>query len=512
MNFNDLNEILHRQSYVNDMKKILMKNDNTTLNKKYIYLYGNAGIGKTQFAMQILKECEYDYILYDAGNIRNKIAIDNMTKCNGNQKNIMSLFNKKSQKIAIIMDELDNMNNGDKGGINALIKLIKHKKNNIATNTIIFIANNKNDKKTKDLMKGCDVFELKEPTIEQTFYILKQCLLSSKTIQMNVEEITEKLENMKSEIVSYIQGDLRKINFIYELFHKKNIFFTKELFSSFFQYKSYNNNTKKITSQLFNHYYSINEHDFIMNETDRTSVGLLWHENIIDTIQKIDKDSAINFYIRQLDNICYADYIDRVTFQKQIWQFNEMSSLIKTMKNNHDYFEFLGQCHSNFSESNPNFYIENDVNSKKKKRDKEENIQQQQQQLNEIRFTKVLTKYSTEYNNFLFIQKLCQKLGMDKKDLFGFFNELSFEDPEIKNQKISILSENYDIKKIDIQRLYRYMSKYTDVNAPISSDATTFSADDEFDIGDIENEFDSQIDTEKDDYNDENMEDSYDEF
>ena len=33
----------------------------------------------------------------------------------------------------------------------------------------------------------------------------------------------------------------------------------------------------------------------------------------------------------------------------------------------------------------------------------------------DIRFTKVLTKYSTEYNNQLFIQELCFKLNMDKK-------------------------------------------------------------------------------------------------
>ena len=43
-----------------------------------------------------------------------------------------------------------------------------------------------------------------------------------------------------------------------------------------------------------------------------------------------------------LDNICFSDYIDRITFQKQIWQFNEMSSLTKTFYNNnilHSSFE-----------------------------------------------------------------------------------------------------------------------------------------------------------------------------
>ena len=38
-----------------------------------------------------------------------------------------------------------------------------------------------------------------------------------------------------------------------------------------------------------------------------------------------------------------------------------------------------------------------------------------------MRFTKVLTKYSTEYNNIMFIQNLCNKLSLDKDDLFSYF-------------------------------------------------------------------------------------------
>jgi hypothetical protein len=134
--------------------------------------------------------------------------------------------------------------------------------------------------------------------------------------------------------------------------------------------------------------------------------------------------------LKQLDNVCFADYIDRITFQKQIWQFNEMSSLIKTFKNNKQYHETLGK-NNKYS-------------------------------INEIRFTKVLTKYSTEYNNSLFIQKLCQKLGMDKKDLIGFFNEVKNKNEE---NEIIVLLDNYDITKLDINRIYRYIEKYTKENA-----------------------------------------------
>ena len=190
----------------------------------------------------------------------------------------------------------------------------------------------------------------------------------------------------------------------------------------------------------------MNEHNNIMNETDRTSVGLLWHENIIDVIDKLDKSQSIPFYIKQLENICFADYIDRITFQKQIWQFNEMSSLIKTFKNNKMYHEYF---------------------SKKQKYNP-----------TEVRFTKVLTKYSTEFNNSIFIQNLCQKLGMDKKDLFGFFIDLK---NNVQDDDIINLLENYEINKLDINRIYRYIEKYIKENAPGTTDKEVDCEEDVYD-------------------------------
>ena len=85
----------------------------------------------------------------------------------------------------------------------------------------------------------------------------------------------------------------------------------------------------------------------------------------------------------------------------------------------------------------------------------------------EVRFTKVLTKYSTEYNNYLFIQNLCQQLGMDKKDLFSFFLELK---NNCDDNQMLLLFENYEITKLDINRIYRYIEKYTKENATGTAD------------------------------------------
>jgi Cdc6-like AAA superfamily ATPase len=132
-----INTILNRDEKATDIKNILKsfeQNKNNLLFKKGIYIYGDPGTGKTTFVTNILKELDYDIIKYDAGDIRNTSVIEDITKHNMSDKNIMSIFNKKIKKIAIVMDEIDGMNNGDKGGINTLIKLIRPKKTKIRRN------------------------------------------------------------------------------------------------------------------------------------------------------------------------------------------------------------------------------------------------------------------------------------------------------------------------------------------------------------------------------------------
>ena len=120
----NINDLLERQNESNNIKDILTNFEQTKHNlttKKGIYIYGDPGSGKTTFVTNILKELNYDIIKYDAGDIRNKSIIDTITKHNMSDKNIMSMFNKKVKRIAIIMDEIDGMNNGDKGGIQLFV-------------------------------------------------------------------------------------------------------------------------------------------------------------------------------------------------------------------------------------------------------------------------------------------------------------------------------------------------------------------------------------------------------
>ena len=321
------------------------------------------------------------------------------------------------------MDEIDGMNNGDKGGINSLIKLIRQKKTKkqkleeTTYNPIICIGSYHQDKKIKELAKVCNKFEFKSPTNTQISEILSKLMPGlDSTLNCNMS--------------TFINGDLRKLTSIYKISQHDNSILDNELFTNIFKRKSFNEDTKCITKRLLNERYNLTDHITTLNENDRTIVGLLFHENIIDPLSKMDLKAAIPFYSKILDNLCFADYMDRVTFQHQIWQFNEMSSLIKTF-----------HCNKMYHDTFPNKPVFNP---------------------SEVRFTKVLTKYSSEYNNATFINDLCQSIGLDKKDTFALFLDLQTKhsDEEIKE-----LLESNDINKLYVNRIYRYMDKCIDETA-----------------------------------------------
>ena len=441
----DFNAILGRSDQVIKFKQILQDfNENKTdlSVKRGIYVYGAPGCGKTEFVTRILNEMRYDIIRYDAGDIRNKTVIDTITKHNMSDQSVMSIFEKLPKRIVIVMDEIDGMNTGDKGGITSLIKLIRPKKTkkqkteDYTLNPIICIGNYEMDKKIKEIMKVCHIIELRAPTEPQMRTLVGTVMPDMQT-------------KLADKITAFTQRDIRKLMTVCNIYDKDRTIINSDVLDTIFRPKSCSENSKLIVRQLFNSNYSISDHTPIVSETDRTIIGLLWHENITDNIS--NDRAGSEFYHSVLNNICFADYIDRITFQKQIWIFNEMSSLIKTFYNNALYHQFNDKHPTMYhphTQTNPRAPSSGGGGGGGGDAD--------------IRFTKVLTKYSTEYNNLLFIQHLCNQLLMDRKDLVEFFGTLRTD--KVDNITISnALFEQYEITKLDVERMYRYIDKFSTI-------------------------------------------------
>jgi DNA polymerase III delta prime subunit len=421
----DMNYIFERSILIENIRKILQDFDNNSF-KKGIYIYGPPGCGKTYMIFQILKSLDYDIISYNAGDIRNHSLFNEMDSNHLSNRNVLDLMNRKQRRIAIVMDEIDGMNSGDKGGIDQLIKLIRPKKTKkqkmegTTVNPIICIGSINTDKKTRELIKACQTFELKPPTKEQITKVIS-------TIMTNYSTFSSDLRN---DILHYIQGDLRKLKFLIKLYKNKPELIKSSIIRDVLQVKLFNEDAKNITWKLFEKSVPLIEHNRFMNETERTTVALLWHENIADTLSKLPSQTVSPFYLKILNNMCFADYVGRVTFQSQIWQFNEMTSLIKTFYNNklcHDYLN--ANCMKRSADS--------------------------------IEFTKILTKYSTEYNNKIFLQSLCQKLNLDRNDMMLCFQEFRFLQTEsyTNNMCLEDIFSKYDVSILDIKRIYRFLDK-----------------------------------------------------
>lgn len=433
-----LNTILGRdeleESFINTINTIFAERDNP-LSQRGVYVYGAHGSGKTEFVMRALKSHGFDVVRYDASDSRGKSTIETMTKQHMPEVNIMSMWNMRQKKIVVVMDEIEAMNSGDKGGINALTKLLRPKKTKKQRSEahnyspIVCVGNRHIDKKIGDLMRVCRCYEMVTPSDEQMDSVIKSIF---KTPSLPVQ--------MRRRLVGNVGGDLRKLSWIYNA-NRRGLYLDTYSFDNILTSSSCNEDAKRVVRSVINEEHKFNQHTSMIGDADRTIVGLLWHENVVDTLEQLDTKYALPIYLDILRCLCIGDFIDRNTFQKQVWQFNEMSSIIKTMKSHHNYHESLrsirgGEGHTTTGPYDPS----------------------------EVRFTRVLTKYSSEFNNFSFIQSLCQKLGLDRSDLEHLFLRLNREHGGQSAEAANVLC-NYDIIKQEVDRMFKMLA-YDGVKKP----------------------------------------------
>ena len=69
-------------------------------------------------------------------------------------------FGRRDEKKVVLMDEVDGMSNGDRGGIQELIRVIKTTKT-----PIICICNDRNSPKVRSLASNCYDLQFNKPTM-----------------------------------------------------------------------------------------------------------------------------------------------------------------------------------------------------------------------------------------------------------------------------------------------------------------------------------------------------------
>jgi hypothetical protein len=339
---------------------------------KYLYVYGENGIGKTTIIRNILSSLKYNVNYIDCNN--NYLTLEELINITDN-KNVYSMFFNNIQKNAIVIDNINYYLYNDKSYFNNLVKLLK--KNKIHKFIpFIFINTLQEEKKFTELSKLSYCLKINPPTELQ----LKNIIYKLYPKILDLENNTLIVDN----IINYLGYKFYKfINIDY--FYNNNLielkFITNNSNSNSDSNITNNSNIKILTKNFLHYKYNLQNLD-IINYSDRTSLSLLVHENIIKLFDANLSKNELKIYKKILDNFIFCDCIDKNIFLYQIWQLNDITYIIKIFYNN--FILWQNNLLKNIGQEN-------------------------------IIFTKILTKYSSEYNNFNFIFNNTQLYSTNKK-------------------------------------------------------------------------------------------------
>ncbi len=319
------------------------------LDTNCLFLYGPPGIGKTTIANLLLKKYNYDVLEYNASDTRTAKTIQENLNQVGGSHNVIDFMCNKKTKIAIILDEIDGLSNGDKGGMTEINNIIAESR---VKKTPFVCISNTVCKKTDSLKRKSVFIKVSKPS---------DLFIKKIVTKIDKEEELDLDQDIINSIIKKSQGDIRRcvtlVEYIFrnkkqEQTSKPNIFIEinnkidennsngQQLDFSENQLEIIENYSRKLTElapyemceKILN---SSGTLDFFLKNFnfDHSMTNWYIYENFVKYIDK-NRIGSFDKKINNIDNIynCFiqGDIFEKEVVHKQIYEFYDYINIIKT--------------------------------------------------------------------------------------------------------------------------------------------------------------------------------------
>ncbi|RIA91564.1 replication factor RFC1 C terminal domain-containing protein [Glomus cerebriforme] len=358
-----LRDFCGNQNQVKDMEKWLSEWDRKGFkfkNKEWmaaLLIAGSPGIGKTSAVHLIADLVGYKVVELNASDTRSKKKLETVIKVATKNTSITGFFQPESDKASnkgvadkvqkkktfILMDEIDGMSAGDKGGIAELIQLIK--KTRIP---IICICNDINAQKLKSLRPYCQEVKFSKPRVEHVRSRI-MTIATRENLQIQPTDVDELIRGANSDIRQILNllstwkinhesinyDEIKALNKTNEKHLKKNVFeIAKDLLSNdiWKSRKNTFNDKMKLYFQehdlaplmIFENYIKMKPLTIpkFVKEYDNGDISL-------DTLEKL---ASLEAFAKAADAMSYGDMVDkRIRGPQQEWNLMPIHGFLSTI-------------------------------------------------------------------------------------------------------------------------------------------------------------------------------------